>query len=402
MRVTSSQPQITEPLVRDLLSHLYDSAYIQDHALLPLLLHKRLPDPLARAQHLRQLIVQAIHDLQPSTPLPTASREWRPYRILVHRYLEGMSDRAIQQELCISERQFFRDLKRGISLLTNLLRSRYGGHAGPNAAPEAGALAATVQHMGVFLERVELNGLLQEVLRLLDPLARRSCSSVQWQPGPAAVAIVDPALARQALISALSLALQHTAGALSARIVSEGETIAICLEFDRPAPAAPLRSAAPDIAERLERIQWLLCQQGGLLQEHEVGTKVFLALRWRRYEEQPILIVDDNPGMLRLYCRYLAGHGYRVITSSEGTDAVRLAIEHKVRLVVLDVMMRHTDGWMVLQQLKAEPATSDIPVLVCSVINEPELARALGAAAFLRKPVTRAELVEAVSDLVSL
>ena len=81
---------------------------------------------------------------------------------------------------------------------------------------------------------------------------------------------------------------------------------------------------------------------------------------------------------------------------------MRLARAHDVRLVVLDVMMRDTDGWTVLQRLKAEPRTQDIPVLVCSVIDEPELARTLGAAGLLKKPVSREQLLDAVAAVIGI
>jgi len=65
-------------------------------------------------------------------------------------------------------------------------------------------------------------------------------------------------------------------------------------------------------------------------------------------------------------------------------------------------MMRDTDGWTVLQRLKAEPRTQDIPVLVCSVIDEPELARTLGAAGLLKKPVSREQLLDAVAAVIGI
>jgi len=59
-------------------------------------------------------------------------------------------------------------------------------------------------------------------------------------------------------------------------------------------------------------------------------------------------------------------------------------------------MMPQQDGWEVLQLLRNRRRTRDIPVLVCSVIDDPELAFSLGAAEFLAKPVKREELLEAL------
>ena len=155
--------------------------------------------------------------------------------------------------------------------------------------------------------------------------------------------------------------------------------------------------------EALGLAQQLLEQQGGSLRLEDVEQEERrISLHWGRFQEPAILIVDDDVAMLRLFGRYLAGHGYRVVSSSDGSQAVKLAGENRVRLVILDVMMRDMDGWTVLQQLKADPTTRDLPVLVCSVINEPQLALTLGATALLRKPVCQEQLLSTVMAMVGI
>ena len=67
-----------------------------------------------------------------------------------------------------------------------------------------------------------------------------------------------------------------------------------------------------------------------------------------------------------------------------------------LELIVLDIMMPEQDGWEVLQRLRATPETRDLPILVCSVLNEPEIAQALGASDYLIKPVTQDALLTKV------
>ncbi|NTU84855.1 MAG: response regulator, partial [Chloroflexales bacterium] len=71
---------------------------------------------------------------------------------------------------------------------------------------------------------------------------------------------------------------------------------------------------------------------------------------------------------------------------------VERAIALQPDVIILDILLPDDDGWAVLRQLKAEPRTRDIPVLVVSVVDEPEQARALGAAAMLVKPIDRPTL----------
>jgi CheY-like chemotaxis protein len=62
-------------------------------------------------------------------------------------------------------------------------------------------------------------------------------------------------------------------------------------------------------------------------------------------------------------------------------------------------MMPTQDGWEILQALKNDPATQHVPVIICSVLDDPELARSLGAVAYLHKPVTQADLLSVLTTL---
>jgi CheY-like chemotaxis protein len=112
-----------------------------------------------------------------------------------------------------------------------------------------------------------------------------------------------------------------------------------------------------------------------------------------------VLVVDDNPKTLRLFQRYLEPHRYRVTPVQESADAVRLVRELQPDVVILDIMMRGMDGWQVLQSLRTDPATRGIPVVLCSVLGEDELARAVGADLYLRKPVSQSALVAALAQV---
>jgi len=106
--------------------------------------------------------------------------------------------------------------------------------------------------------------------------------------------------------------------------------------------------------------------------------------------------VEDNPGARALYGRYLEGTEWLPLTA-EGPERVpALAADRGAAAVILDIMMPETDGWSVLQALRMEPRTAAVPVIVCSVLNDPELAAALGATHYLTKPVSRSQLLGAL------
>ena len=387
---------ITDDMVRDALAHLYDSAYLRNHPLLPLLIHRHMPDPLARAQALRTLIIETIRELRPQAPVLPQDREWRPYGILVLRYLDGVGDDKIERDLSISERQFFRDLKAGVSLLTSALASR----ASPPQPSQTSVLDDSLNGIGLQFERLDLNLLSTELLPLLQELANAHgrCVHAHLAPAPAVV-VADAALSRPALISALSFLLRHSVGDVLLEVVPSSPQQALFLRAMAPPSSEPM---ATEDEAHLRTLRLMEQQGGGVAGPSPVSGDLTMGLYWPRFEEPPIVLVDDNPGMLRLYSRYLSGHGYRVIETAESSTALGIAKEQRARLVVLDVMMRGLDGWAVLKQIREDPVTRDVPVLVCSVINEPELAKALGATTLLKKPVSREQLLNAVAEIVGI
>ncbi len=106
--------------------------------------------------------------------------------------------------------------------------------------------------------------------------------------------------------------------------------------------------------------------------------------------------MDDNAGLIELFRRYLAGRGYRVLEAHTADEAIKTARKFNLKLVILDVMMPEQDGLEILQRLKAADETKSVPVVICSVLNEEEIASTLGASDYLTKPVTQDDLLAKV------
>jgi CheY-like chemotaxis protein len=115
--------------------------------------------------------------------------------------------------------------------------------------------------------------------------------------------------------------------------------------------------------------------------------------------EKTLLMIEDNEGLIRAFQGYLADYDYLVIGATTGDEALKLAREVIPAAITLDIMMPSQDGWEILQALKSNPSTRSIPVIICSVLEDPELARSLGAEAYLQKPISQADLLEALDKL---
>jgi CheY-like chemotaxis protein len=116
-----------------------------------------------------------------------------------------------------------------------------------------------------------------------------------------------------------------------------------------------------------------------------------------------VLIIDDEPDVLLLCRLNLQQEGREVLEASDGSTALALARERHPDVIVLDLMLPGITGFDVLETLKQDASTSDIPVLVLtakSLRADRERSQGLGAAGFLTKPFLPSELCEMVDSLI--
>jgi len=104
---------------------------------------------------------------------------------------------------------------------------------------------------------------------------------------------------------------------------------------------------------------------------------------------------------LQMLSRYAASTRYHVITLNDPEQAVKLAESSHPKAIVLDVMMPHVDGWELFQRLRQNPSTARIPIIVCTILAQKELALLLGANGFLRKPVSRQTFLSTLDQCMS-
>jgi CheY-like chemotaxis protein len=106
-----------------------------------------------------------------------------------------------------------------------------------------------------------------------------------------------------------------------------------------------------------------------------------------------ILVIDDDPTTQDLLRRHLSKEGFQVQIASDGETGLELARKIQPIAITLDVMMPGMDGWAVLTKLKADPALSDIPVIMLTIVNEKNMGYTLGASDYLTKPIDRERLI---------
>ncbi len=112
-----------------------------------------------------------------------------------------------------------------------------------------------------------------------------------------------------------------------------------------------------------------------------------------------ILVIEDEPEMRRNLVTILKLEGYSPVSADDGNTGLELARSQKLDLILCDVMMPQRDGFGVLQALRSDPRTSDIPFVFLTAKGEKSDLRSgmnSGADDYLTKPVSRADLLNAV------
>ena len=114
-----------------------------------------------------------------------------------------------------------------------------------------------------------------------------------------------------------------------------------------------------------------------------------------------ILAVDDDPLMLKLIRDIGDKAGYEVITAADGKQGVEAALKHKPALILMDIMMPEMDGYAAVAQLKSQPETRGIPVIMLTAIGY-EINRALalkmGASDYVTKPFDIKQLLALIKS----
>ena len=111
-----------------------------------------------------------------------------------------------------------------------------------------------------------------------------------------------------------------------------------------------------------------------------------------------LMIVEDDSQSLYLIERYASTSGCRLVSAWEGKEALTLAQQARPTLILLDIVLSGMMGWEVLQILRADPLTCDIPIIICSALDEADRAQEAGAVGYLRKPVYYQDFLTALKQ----
>ena len=109
-----------------------------------------------------------------------------------------------------------------------------------------------------------------------------------------------------------------------------------------------------------------------------------------------ILVIEDDRAAAQLIQSQLTSAGYESVVCDRPQDALEIAAQLQPSAITLDIVMKPKNGWEVLTQLKRDPRTARIPMIVVSIVDQPSMGALLGADEYLVKPVDKATLLAAL------
>ncbi|MCQ1539118.1 response regulator [Methanocalculus taiwanensis] len=116
-----------------------------------------------------------------------------------------------------------------------------------------------------------------------------------------------------------------------------------------------------------------------------------------------VLVIDDNPGIVEVFVTMLKRGGYTTYSASSGDEGLNLLQEVSPDLILLDIMMEPMDGWETLENIKLNPATREIPVMMLTAKQlTPDEAQEYGMYIedYIIKPITHTELYESIEHVL--
>lgn len=383
--------------IRQALDNLFDFAYLQNLTLIRALSGSGQSLDLSVRQ-LRSELLDAIDQLKPGPDVPPLSKEQRPYALMYGRYIQGMSTSELVEELMVGVRQLRREHKRALEAVTDLAWDRLSDQLTLPAAESARPSEAAEDEASQLIsqaraQRLDLLEITRGVLTTLAPVAsQHHVSLVDHLPEAMPLVRADRVVLRQGILDLIHYAMSRSG---TGRVIVEGGSTH---QASLSVVAQGEARSELDADVGLEVSRQLIASLGGRVDivDTPQGWQATIALP--SAGDVPILVMDDNAGLIELFRRYLARRRYRLVEAHTAEQAIQKARTTPFQLIVLDIMMPQQDGWEVLQHLRAAPETREVPIVICSVLNQPEIAAALGAADYLPKPVTEEALLSKVEQ----
>jgi twitching motility two-component system response regulator PilH len=393
------------------LSHLYDHHYQPSTALCTMI----GCDSQDGVPTIRTAILHAVENLSPAPDTPPAAHTKLLYDLLNYRFVLKLTQEDTAYRLNVSRRTINRMQHAAVRALAGALwEQNQEAERAPGEPPrregdrptleealdiQAPDWRSQVQRELDSLQTKAPDALsdveqtIHDALKLVDALASElgvhvDVRSVQ----PDLVAAVHPVLLQQVLISTIKRLASH---------VSDGQiTTYARLEDGNATITLTGTIASVGALNEADLIRDIPTSEDISIEAHLDGAQVFVWIKSPSADRVTVLVVDDNEDMARFYRDCTLGTRYYIAHITRGRELSEAIQATAPDIIVLDVMLPDIDGWRLLMRLREDPTTRPIPVIICSVVHEEDLALSLGAASYLSKPVRPREFIQTLDQVL--
>jgi len=269
-----------------------------------------------------------------------------------------------------------------------------------------------------------------QVIKTVEPLAAKKSITLQSSAADAGDMLADPGKVKQMLLNLVSNAIKFTSEGGTVTIsalrlkdtleisvadtgigIAEADQKSIFQEFHQLDQGPGRKHEGTGLGLALTR-RFALLHGGDVRVTSRVNKgSVFTLILPLRVGASPalaplpvaknghgsgplVLVVEDDPAAAELLSRQLIAAGYRTEVARTGSEALARARQLQPAAITLDIILPEVDGWEVISSLKRDERTSGIPIVVVSVVDNPELGLALGAIDYLVKPIEAGDLIQ--------
>jgi CheY-like chemotaxis protein len=406
---------------RDALAQIYSVPFLHRHA------HAAgAPKNVTDGSTLQEALFNTIECLRPAPNTPPQSPTWRRYNILRMRYLEGLLQAEVAEELHLSLRHLKREQELAIEAVAFALFEKDSTQwpVGTQGVTWHAASAASngEDRAGVPSNLSFIDDALRNALSTLDIILQQHNLSVKVlleDDLPRVVA--EPMALRQLLVSALGWmmlgivdqSLQVTAGTMGMRDQASAQVVVqLCKplasgEQDHDSARDEALAVVQRLAPRVPCQMMLPTIMASSTPSSSVNERVqqapmaMLKLAFDAHPARCVLVIDDDPDVIQLISHHLQhSNDFYALGLTQPSQVMQQVAASRPACILLDLMMPDRDGWELLRQLKTDPHTASIPVIISSVLQQYELAHNLGAYSILPRPFTSVELMATLTSAV--
>jgi CheY-like chemotaxis protein len=389
-------------------NHLYELAVLRKSPFVRILGLENKEDP---SRSLAKVLTDAIEAIKPGGGNNPKLKIGRLYQLLYVRYIEQLTQYEAAADLGLSLRHLRREetlalIEVGTYLWEQYdLEKKWPDPISPIQKPEEIQFADTQMpdrhaelewlQKSIPNESIKIQDLIREVLNLVDATLRAQKIQVEFNLSDnLPPVVVQKTTIRQALLGVVDKAIHTVPGGVVEINAEVGlSELAICVEGFGLSNGTYVH---PAIEDRETVLRQLVELSGGALSIGAGGKNGAQFEAWLSLPVKDmvkVMVVDDNRDTLQFIERCLTGTRYLFNPVNDPEKAVDKADANPPQVIFLDVMLPKIDGWELLETFKHHPRLNHIPIIVFSILPQDQLAKDLGAMAFIQKPLSRKDLL---------